>query len=330
MRKFILLSLFALIAVITAQAQVKAQLSLDGIVKNEGATKVYLQKFENKMYRVIDSTNIEGGRFSFSKADVLLPEIYGLTLDTTKGSLLVFLDKGTISVELDSISYYRNSTVSGSPLQDLYVDYKQQRKVQIDEFIKAHPSSLVAAYALYRDFSYRLSADDIRANIQLLDPVLHSTPYVKTLEGLIKTLGVVSVGKKAPDFTANTPDGNSAKLSDHLGKGYILVDFWASWCNPCRKENPNLLKAYNEFKDKGFDIFAISLDKSKDAWKTAIEKDRLTWTHVSDLRFWDSEPAKLYGVRAIPSNFLVDKNGVIVAKNLKGEDLIKTLNDLLN
>lgn len=303
-------------------------LSLSGNVENISEGKVYLQKFENKMFHVIDSSEVVDGQFSFSN-DVKLPEIYGLTLDTTKGSLLLFLDQNPTTVKLDSSSYYRNSIVTGSSLQDLFVAYKKDRNVKIDEFIKANPKSLVAAYALYRDFSYRLSPEEIKSNIQLLDSSLWKTPYVQTLEELTETLETVSVGRKAPIFVANDPNGNPVQLSDHLGKGYLLIDFWASWCGPCRRENPNLVKAYNKYKNKGFDVFSVSLDKSKEAWIAAIEKDDLTWTHVSDLLFWDSASAKLYGVRAIPSNFLVDKDGVIVAKNLRGEDLEKTLDDLL-
>ena len=158
-----------------------------------------------------------------------------------------------------------------------------------------------------------------------------NTPYVEVLEELIPTLEGVAVGNEAPNFVADDTEGNAVEFSNHIGKSkYLLLDFWASWCGPCRRENPNIVKAYEEYKDKGFDIFAVSLDSSRDDWVAAIEKDGLDWTNVSDLLLWDSEPAKLYGVRAIPSNFLIDENGVIVARNLKGEDLHNTLNDLLN
>lgn len=108
----------------------------------------------------------------------------------------------------------------------------------------------------------------------------------------------------------------------------VLVDFWASWCGPCRKENPNVLKAYNKYKSQGFSIFGVSLDRNKEAWINAIAKDSLTWVNVSDLNFWDSAPAKLYNVSKIPSNVLIDPSGKIAARNLRGEDLVKKLAEI--
>ena len=134
-------------------------------------------------------------------------------------------------------------------------------------------------------------------------------------------------GKVAPEFSCPTPDGNKNLVPQDF-KGKILVlDFWASWCPPCRRENPNVVKAFNEYKDKNFTIVGISLDKDKSKWMKAIADDNLAWTHLSDLKYWDSEIPALYGVRGIPAYVLLDPDGVIVAKNITGEDLHKKLKE---
>jgi peroxiredoxin len=327
MKRF-LLSL-VIIAVMAISCSEKYNLIVTGTVEGVPSGKIYLQKFVNKMFFVIDSTDIKDGRFTFSE-NVELPEIYGLTLDTTKSSFFVFFDSSPVSIKLDTAQYYRNTEITGSRSQDLYLEYKKLGDVKIDEFIREHPASLVSAYVFYRFFSYRLTPDEIRSNITLLDSSLLNTQYVKTLQDLVLTLEQVDVGKPAPDFTLNTPDGSAVKFSDKLGKGYVLLDFWAAWCGPCRHENPNVVKVFNKYKDKGFDVFGVSLDRDRDAWVKAIAKDSLTWTQVSDLKYWENAPAKLYGVRAIPSNFLIDKNGLIVAKNLRGEHLDEWLGKLMN
>ena len=325
MKKF-LLSAFALLVLMPCAGK---NLLVSGTVEGVQSGKIYLQKFVNKMYFIIDSTSIQNGIFKFER-DEEIPEIYGLSLDTINNSYMLFLDGNPTKIALDTAQYYRNTKVEGSALQDLFEKYKKQRSVKIDSFIKQHPASLVSAYALYRDFSYRLSQDEIRANLALLDHSLQTTQYVKTLEELIKTLGKVNIGKPAPDFTLDTPDGEPVKLSDKWNRGYLLIDFWAAWCGPCRRENPNVVAVYNKYKDKGFDIIGVSLDHNKESWKKAIGQDNLTWTHVSDLKYWNSEAAVLYGVRAIPSNFLIDKDGIIVAKNLRGEDLDKLIGEYLD
>ncbi|GHT19624.1 thiol:disulfide interchange protein [Bacteroidia bacterium] len=322
-------SLLLLSLIACASAASAKNLSITGSVENVQSGQIYLQKFENKMLRVIDSARIIDGKFKFSK-DVELPELYALTVDTTKSSYLVFFDENPVSVKFNTDNYYEKTVVTGSKLQDLFVAYKKDAPEAVDGFIKAHPTSLVSAYVLYRDFSYRLSPEEILSNIQLLDKSLHNTPYVKVLNELVVTLQAVGVGKKALDFTVDDTEGNPVKFSDQWVKAeYTLVDFWAAWCGPCRRENPNVVAAYEAYKGKGFTVFGVSLDKSKDAWLKAIEKDNLTWTHVSDLAYWDSAPAKLYGIRAIPANLLIDKNGIIVAKNIRGEELHTTLERLL-
>jgi thiol-disulfide isomerase/thioredoxin len=144
------------------------------------------------------------------------------------------------------------------------------------------------------------------------------------LDILEKTAG----GKKAIDITATTPDGKSVSLMQMKGK-VTLIDFWASWCGPCRKENPNVLKVYNMFHDKGFNILGVSLDDKADAWKGAIMEDGLPWVHVSDLKGWQSKPAKDYAIQAIPQTILIDANGTILAKNLTSAELEAKLTQLL-
>lgn len=128
----------------------------------------------------------------------------------------------------------------------------------------------------------------------------------------------------AADFSQPGTDGKPVTLSSFKGK-YVLLDFWASWCRPCRMENPNVVKAYNEFKDKNFTVLSVSLDQNKEAWQKAIQQDGLTWTHASDLKFWNNDAAVLYGVQGIPANFLIDPQGNIIAQNLRGEELTETL-----
>lgn len=138
-----------------------------------------------------------------------------------------------------------------------------------------------------------------------------------------------AIGGTAPDFTQKTPDDKDLKLSDLRGK-VVLVDFWASWCGPCRRENPNVVKLYNEYKDKGFEILGVSLDNNKDRWLQAIKQDGLTWQHVSDLKYWQNEVAQLYGVRSIPHTILLDKEGKILARNLRGASLEQKLAELFD
>ena len=156
-----------------------------------------------------------------------------------------------------------------------------------------------------------------------------NSPHAKSLIGRVARIKGVSVGAPAPEIALSDTSGNTVPLSSLKGK-YVLLDFWASWCGPCRQENPNVVRMYNKFKDKGFAIYSVSLDKAKESWVRAIRNDNLTWTHVSDLKFWQSEAAQKYGVQAIPATFLLDKDGKIIAKNLRGDALEQKLEEVLN
>ena len=200
---------------------------------------------------------------------------------------------------------------------------------RLNQFVKAHPGSFSAVYLL-DGYANRMELSEVETLNEMLLPTYKDTRNGKSIAKVIEARKITAVGKTAPDF--NQPDtlGNAVKLSDFRGK-YVLVDFWASWCGPCRAENPNLVKTFNRYKDKGFTVLGVSLDQpgKKEAWVAAIHKDNLEWTQVSDLKFWDNEVAVLYGIKAIPSNLLLDKEGKIIAKDLRGAELDKKLTELL-
>ncbi|QHT68908.1 AhpC/TSA family protein [Rhodocytophaga rosea] len=168
--------------------------------------------------------------------------------------------------------------------------------------------------------------DSLNKGFQKQIPNSH---YVKEFnQKLDQYKNVVSIGQQAPEITLDSPEGKQVSLSSLRGK-YVLIDFWASWCGPCRHENPNVVRMYNKFKGKNFEIFGVSLDKSKDKWLEAIKADGLSWVHVSDLQYWQSAGAKLYNVQGIPATFLVDPNGKVIAKNLRGQALEDKLDQVL-
>ena len=308
------------------------RLNLSGTVKNATSGTIYLQRYENKSFFIIDSTRIVDGKFKFTN-EVKLPEIYGLAIDNSGNpfhSFLLFLDKNPITVELDTLHEFKHTLVKGSKEQDLLNVLSGKLKTPVTEILKEHPSSLAALYVFYRFYSYRLSPQEIREGIQLLDTTFRKTAYVKVLSELAGNLEKVAVGSKAPDFQAQTRDGKTVRFSDYLGRGYVLVDFWASWCGPCRKESPDLVKLYEKYKDKGFELIGVSLDNKTKPWIDAIEKDDLHWTQLVDLGAWAGEGVKTYGVRLVPFKFLINKDGIIVAKNLRGEDLDKLVGTFIN
>lgn len=213
----------------------------------------------------------------------------------------------------------------------IYEEYQANQEkfetAQLD-IVKANPASPASAFIVSNVYGYG-TIGEMKEGLAMLDASLANSTYYLALSEKISKLEAVAVGKTAPDFTMNDPEGNPISLSSFKGK-YLLVDFWASWCSPCRAENPNVVKLYAEFKDKGFDILGVSLDQKKDAWLKAIEKDQLTWNHVSDLKGWSNAAAKLYAVSGIPHTVLLDKEGKIIAKNLRGEELHAKIAELLN
>ncbi|HEY9195782.1 MAG TPA: TlpA disulfide reductase family protein [Mucilaginibacter sp.] len=196
------------------------------------------------------------------------------------------------------------------------------------KFVSENENSLAAFYAATSLDVYKFEpqlvayADDIKNNFK-------DNPGVRAFIRQMEKIKPVSVGHKAPDFTVAGIDGKPIKLSDYKGK-YVMIDFWASWCVPCRQENPNVVKQYAAFHSKGFNILGVSLDKEKAAWEKAVNDDKLTWTHGSDLNGFEGPTERLYNIEAIPSNFIIDPQGNIAAKNITGADLEAFLNKTFN
>jgi len=204
----------------------------------------------------------------------------------------------------------------------------EQEKAVNKKFIQEHPNSVVSLNAL-QSFTYSADYVDIAPLYEGLSPAIKATKAGVDFGELMPKLKAVALGATAPEFAETDTAGKTVSLSSFRGK-YLLIDFWASWCGPCRQENPNVVKAYNQYKGKNFTILGVSLDRpnAKESWLKAIHKDGLTWTQVSDLQFWKSKAAGLYAVRGIPQNFLLDPNGKIIGKNLRGDDLEAKLAEL--
>ncbi|MGV3766235.1 MAG: redoxin domain-containing protein [Chitinophagaceae bacterium] len=216
----------------------------------------------------------------------------------------------------------------------LHERLKEQEDSVAIAFIKNNPGSYVAISMLKERANPKALSEnrsEVQASFNRFSTAMQQSIAGKEIARRLEVTGRIGAGKMAPDFTMNDTLGNPVSLSAFKGK-YVLLDFWASWCMPCRFENPSVVKAYNEFKDKNFTILAVSLDRpgAKQAWLDAIHKDGLTWTHVSDLQFWNSAAVKLYGVNSVPMNYLIGPDGKIIATYLRGEALREKLKELLH
>jgi thiol-disulfide isomerase/thioredoxin len=341
----------------------KFSITLD--ISGELEGKTYLVKRDFGKWVNIDSSNINTGLI---KMDGVISDPEFCYLKFGQKYVGIFLESGNIvfSAHVDSLD---KGIISGSKTQDeldlfkssifaitndlddLYTQYRvalnadnkdsikyisnlidhkdQERLDETLKYVYNNNKSIVSAY-LAMSNNYYLDLEELESLTSNFDPSIKESKYVKSLMEHVDKLKKVSIGSDYTNFIMDDTSGNSTELSSIIGNNYLLIDFWASWCGPCRRENPNIVSIYKEYQNQGFDIMGVSLDTDRKKWISAIEKDSLNWTHVSDLNGWNNEAAKLYAVNAIPHSIIVDKNGVIIAKNLKGDALREKVSELLD
>lgn len=362
--KKILLPLTAF-AIALSACNTTPKYTINGTIEGEQTGNVFLLKPSGKTADTLAKASVEEGKFILTGTVDSLTDAY-IAIEGKRGYTPIFLENAQFTATLNPadrsltlIEGTQNQTIANQynalyndmrkQQSELYKEYvtasqaKDQAKMdeiegkynevgkaiseKEDELAKTNADSYVAAYMLASKIN-DLEVNDLSAKYEILGANAKASEPGKKIAERISKLAAVAIGQVAPDFTLNTPAGEP--LSMHSIKGKVkVIDFWASWCGPCRGENPNVVKIYNEFHPKGLEILGVSLDNSQEAWTKAIEDDKLAWYQVSDLKGWANEAAQLYGVSSIPHMIILDENNVIVAKNLRGEKLKEKIAELL-
>ncbi len=350
-----------------AMAQ-KPHYVINGRIEGAGGMTFILQKNNAGKIQNLETAVAVDGTFKITGGSVEYPELVGLVTSDNSKQLYFYLENREITItgKIDSLRYAR---ITGSKTQDeinllnnvmkpievryntLIKEYQDAGKAnnaqkitsltnQINslikeaneiekKFVKDHPTSYAGPDILLQLMT-NITASEAESLIKSMSPEVAGTRTVIDIKSKLNSQRRTEIGQKAPDFTMNDVQGKKVSLSSKVGPKLLLVDFWAGWCGPCRQENPNVVRVYNEFHARGFDVLGVSLDQTEEQWKKAIADDKLTWTHVSDLKYWNNEAARLYSVTSIPANFLLDKDGIIIAKNLRGEALYNKVKEVLN
>ncbi|WP_018668397.1 TlpA disulfide reductase family protein [Bacteroides gallinarum] len=334
----------------------------------EGATDgdtVYLQTVESRQLVKLDSAVIANGTFTFKGTQDTTANRY-ITYHPagTEGMIMdFFLENGKIDIKLNG----KNSSATGTANNDIYQAIRvqfndldsqmeniyssmadasltdEQREAKSKEMNALENKMIeVAKSSIEKNITNAVGVHLLKSyyyylDVKELDPLMPQIPALYSSDATIirikenvEKMKATAVGQKFTDFEMQTPEGKTVKLSDYVGKGKtVLVDFWASWCGPCRREMPNLVEAYAKYKNKNFEIVGVSLDQNGDSWKEAIEKLNITWPQMSDLKYWNCEGAKLYAVSSIPHTVLIDGDGIIIARGLHGDELQDKLAEVL-
>jgi peroxiredoxin len=333
------------------------------------STLVYLKKVNEQNQPVdVDTVKVIGGHFYFEGQADSVPEMHYIFIDKIRGFIPVVVESGSveINVQKDSLPFYKvkgtaqnelfhgfnkGSRAISEKLQSTQADLQKAMGEGDAASAQAYKEELFELQKEHKDYNVNYAKNNPNAYISVLllqgmrasqalgekeqleifenlSPEIKNTKVGKLLQKEFESSKATSIGATAPNFSAPTPTGEVLALNEVLGKATIL-DFWAAWCKPCRAENPNVVRIYEKYHDKGLNIMGVSLDRKAEDWKKAIADDGLTWNHVSNVKYFD-EIAQLYNVRAIPATFILDENGVIVAKNLRGQALEDKIAEMLN
>lgn len=360
-----ILFFFACLSFLSAcQSGGAGKVTLEGTIKGFGDGEIYMIKPSDNP--VMDTVKVLKDKFT---KEIMLtePTVYMLSFgqDQQPGFIVLEPGKASLTYTMNEVSslkatsgkeqevleafnqlaspYYKkmdslgmiamsapDDTASLFALQSQFEKFNEELNGVQRQFIKDHPSGYASSFIALSFLSEKQDRtySDIIGMYNGLDKKVQASYFGLKLKEMADQAKKTAEGEKAPGFTLPDVDGNLVSLTQFKGQ-YLLIDFWASWCRPCRDENPNVVNAYQEFHAKGFDILGVSLDEDKSKWLDAIAKDGLTWTHVSDLKGWKSDVAALYSIQSIPSNVLIDKDGKVIAKNLRGPALLDKLESLM-
>ena len=327
---------------------------------------VYLKKVEGRQLVDLESAVIKGGKFTFKGTQDTVANRYLTYNAQGKEPLMMdfFLENGQITVSLTR----SNDSAVGTPNNDAYqavrtqlnglnaqmmdifntmtndttltdeqradkreeIEDLQEKSIDVmKDAVKQNITNAVGVHLLKQNYYY-MDVEELAPLMPQIPATYDNDEAVIRIKNNVERMKATAVGQKFTDFEMLTPDGKPVKLSDYVGKGkVVLVDFWASWCGPCRREMPNLVEAYKQYKGKNFEIVGVSLDQNGEAWKKAIKDLKITWPQMSDLKYWDCEGSRLYAVSSIPHTVLIDGEGTILARGLHGEDLQEKLAEVL-